>query len=315
MTQKQNKRWGKKFIDERNHKLYQDELLKRYEIYLDLEWVDSWDSELKELNKRKRGSPFIFPKSMIEWQSLLVEKFTTRGAESITRKLESFNLIPRCNDHSTIHRRILKMDLKFEIPKGVEIHEGTDGSGFKMTNSGEYFQDKYGKTRRKFARVIVTATKDNILDVDVVVNEKGSLSETNAAIKHIENIIEKGGEVVKSYNDGAFDVKKFFNFLEQKKIKSAIRIRSNASTNAGGSMRRKRETLEFKELGYKDWAKKKNYGDRWVMTEGHFSAIKRSYGDCSRAKIRDSVLLELKRKIWIYDRVRKYGRIKGTSMS
>ena len=32
-----------------------------------------------------------------------------------------------------------------------------------MTNSGEYFQDKYGKTRRKFAKVIITATKDDIL--------------------------------------------------------------------------------------------------------------------------------------------------------
>ena len=45
--------------------------------------------------------------------------------------------------------------------------------GFKMTNSREYFQDKYGKTRRKFVKVIITATKDDILAVDVVVNEKG----------------------------------------------------------------------------------------------------------------------------------------------
>ncbi len=304
----QNKRWGKRFIDNRNHKEYQNELLKRYEIYLDLEWVDSWSSELKQMNRRKRGSPFMYPNSMIEWQSLLVEKFSTRGAESITRKLESFGLIPKCNDHATIHRRILDMKLEFKIPKGVDLHEGTDGSGFKMTVAGEYFQDKYGKSRRKFARVIITATKDDILDIDVVVNEKGSLSETSAAIKHIENITEKGGNVVKSYNDGAFDVKRFFNFLEQKKIKSAIRIRSNASTNAGGSMRRKRETLEFKKLGYKDWAREKGYGMRWPLTEGHFSGIKRCYGDCSKAKKRSHVLLELKRKIWIYDRVRKFGR-------
>lgn len=305
MTQK---RWGKKFIDNRNHKNYQNELLKRYEIYLDLEWVDSWNDELNEMNRNKRGSPFRYPDSMIEWQSLLVEKFSTRGAESITRKLESFNLLPKCNDHATIHRRILKMDLKFEVPKGIGLYGGTDGSGFKMTNAGEYFQDKYGKARRKFARVIITATKDDILDVDVVVNEKGSLSETNAAIKHIENITKKGGNIVKSYNDGAFDVKKFFNFLEEKKIESAIRIRSNASTNAGGSMRRKRETLRFKELGYKDWVKEKEYGMRWPLTEGHFSGVKRCYGDCARAKKRNNVLLELKRKIWIYDKVRKFGR-------
>ena len=68
----QNKRRGKKFVDKRNHKEYQAELLRRYEIYLDLEWVDSWNNELREMNKGKRGTPFMFPNSMIEYQSLLV---------------------------------------------------------------------------------------------------------------------------------------------------------------------------------------------------------------------------------------------------
>lgn len=303
-----NKRWGKKFIDKRNHKAVQEELLRRYEIYLDLEWVDLWEDELIKMNNGKRGKPYEYPNSMIEWQALLVEKFSTRGAEAITRKLEGYKLLPKCNDHATIHRRVLKMDLKFVIPKGVEIHEGTDGSGFKMTNSGEYFQDKYGKTRRKYARVIITATKDDILDVDVVVNEKGSLSEPNAAKKHLTSIIKDGGNVVKSYDDGAFDVKDFFNFLEQYRIESAIRNRSDASTKSNGSMRRKREVLQFKKLGYKKWAKEKEYGMRWPMTEGHFSGIKRGYGDCANAKKIENILLELKRKVWIYDKVRKYGR-------
>ena len=303
-----NKRWGKKFEDKRDHKAYQAQLLKQYEMYLDLDWVDSWDDELIEMNRGKRGAQYEYPNSMIEWQALLVEKFSTRGAESLTRKLEGFGLILKCNDHATIHRRVLKMDLKFKIPNGVELHEGTDGSGFKMTNAGEYFQDKYGKARRKFARVIITATKDDILDVDVVVNEKGSLSEPQAAKKHITSIIKEGGKVVKSYDDGAFDVKDFFNFLEGYGIDSAIRIRSNASTKAKGSMRRKKEVLKFKELGYKDWTEEKEYGMRWPMTEGHFSGIKRVYGDCANAKKTENILTELKRKVWIYDKVRKYGR-------
>lgn len=304
-----NKRWGKKYEDKRDHKAYQGKLLKRYEVYLDLEWVDSWDEGLTELNKGKKGAPYEYPNAMIEFQSLFVEKFSTRGAEAITRKLEGYKLIPKCNDHATIHRRILKMKLKFKVPKGVKIYEGTDGSGFKMTNSGEYFQDKYGKTRRKFARVIITATKDEILAVDVVVNEKGSLSEPEAAEKHLLSIIEEGGNVAKSFNDGAFDVKDFFNFLEQQGIESAIRNRSNASNKAKGSMRRKKEVLRFKELGYEKWAKEKEYGMRWPMTEGHFSAIKRGYGDCAKAKKLKNILLELKRKVWIYDKVRKYGGI------
>lgn len=306
----ETERWGKEFVDKRDHKEYQDELLKRYEVYLDLKWVDSWDSELEEMNAGKIGRKYEYPDSMIDFQALFVEKFSTRGAESITRKLEEFELIPKCNDHSTIHRRILEMDLTFSIPKGVEIHEGTDGSGFKMAQSGEYFQDKYGKTRRRFAKVVITATKDDILAVDVVVSEKGSCSEPEIAEKHLQSIIQSGGNVAKSYDDGAFDTKKFFNFLQRNNIESAIRVRSNASTKAHGSMRRKKEVLKFKELGYEAWAAEKGYGMRWPMTEGHYSAIKRCYGDCAKAKKRKNVLIELKRKVWIYDKIRKYGRLR-----
>ncbi|MEA3514346.1 MAG: IS5/IS1182 family transposase [Nanoarchaeota archaeon] len=303
-----NKRWGKEFEDKRNHKQYQAELLKRYEIYLDLDWVESWEDELKEMNKGKRGAPYQFPNSMIEFQALLVEKFSTRGAEAITRKLEGYKLIPKCNDHATIHRRILKINLKFSIPKGVEIHEGTDGSGFKMTNAGEYFQSTYGQTRRKFARVVITATKDDILKVEVVVNEKGVKSEPEIAEKHISEILNEGGNIVKSYDDGAFDTKKFFNFLEDNNIESAIRIRSDASTKARGSIRRKKEVIKFKELGYRIWADDTDYGGRWPLTEGHFSGIKRGYGDSAKGKKTENILIELKRKVWIYNKVRKYGR-------
>ena len=304
-----NKRWGKEFIDKRDHKKYHNELLKRYEIYLDLNWVASWDEELTKMNNNKRGAPYEYPNSMINFQSLFVEKFSTRGAESLTRKLEEYGLIPKCNDHATIHRRVLKMGLKFSTPKGVEIHEGTDGSGFKMTNPGEYFQNRYSKARRKFARVVITATKDEILEVTVVVNEKGSLSEPEIAEKHIASVVKNEGNVVKSYNDGAFDTKKLFNFLEKNNIESAIRIRSDASTKARGSFRRKKEVLKFKKAGYRDWADETEYGMRWPMTEGHFSAIKRGYGDCASAKLTQNVLIELKRKVWIYNEVRKYGKV------
>lgn len=302
------KRWGKKFADKRNHKAYQAELLQRYEIYLDLDWADSWDNELAKMNKGKRGKPYEYPKSMIEFQALLMEKFSSRGAESFTRQLQKHNLLLRCNDHSTIHRRVTELDLQFDIPKGKSLHIGHDGSGMKMTNAGEYFHSTYMKGSRKRAHLMITATKDDILNVEAVIYEKGMQSETDTAILHTKNIIEKGGKVEKVYDDGGYDTKKYFNFLEEKKIEAAIRVRMDGCTNANGSMRRKREKEHFVELGYKTWAKEKAYGDRWVMTEGHFSGIKRGFGNNARSKRVRSILIEHKRKVWIYDRIRKYGR-------
>lgn len=302
-----NNRWGKDFIDNRDWKVYNEEVVKRYEMYLDLDWVKSWDDELKIMNEGKIGCPYQYPNSMIQFQALLVEKFSTRGAEGITRKLEEYKLIPKCNDHATIHRRVVAMDYEFKILKGVKLDIGTDGSGFKMTNGGEYKQNTYGKERRKFAKVIITATKQDVLDVDVFVNGK-EVSEPKTAEKHIDNIIKKGGEIKKFSGDGAFDVRSLFNKLEDNAIESAIRIRKNATTKAKGSFRRKKEVKEFKEFEFKEWSEKKSYGHRWPMTEGHFSGSKRTLGEDTRAKKTYNILKELVRKIWIYDRLRKYGR-------
>ena len=71
----------------------------------------------------------------------------------------------------------------------------------------------------------------------------------------------------------------------------------------------KERFLKFKKAGYMDWANETEYGRRWTMTEGHFSAIKRCYGDCASAKLRKNVLIEVKRKVWIYNEVRKYGKV------
>ena len=301
-------RWGKKFVDKRNHRAYQEELLKRYEIYLDLDWADDWFFELEEMNKGKRGKPYVYPKSMIEFQALLTEKFSYRGAEAITRKLREYNLLLRCKDHATIHRRVLELGLEFEIPEGNSLHIGHDGSGMKMTNSGEYFQSTYLDGPRKRAHLMITATKDDILDVEVVVYEAGMQSETDTAILHNKKIIKKGGKIGKVYDDAGYDSKKYFNFLEEMKIESAVRPRMDKCKKAHGSMRRKREKLQLMNLGYKEWSNKKDYGARWPMTEGHFSAIKRGFGENARAKKVKNILTEHKRKVWIYDRIRKYGR-------
>jgi len=50
-TREKQKRWGKKYEDRRNWKEYNEKLVRRGELYLSLEFLDSWEKELKEINK------------------------------------------------------------------------------------------------------------------------------------------------------------------------------------------------------------------------------------------------------------------------
>lgn len=301
-------RWKQNRTFLRDWRVVNERLVVRGEFLLDLDWANHWDEELDEMNKGKKGHPYEFPESLIEFQAVLNQWVNFRGIEGVTRKVESYSLIPKHNDYSSAFRRIKKMNTDIERPEIKKISATTDGSGMKMNSAGEYRTDRYGnKGDKKYLRVVITAdpfTKD-LLDCEVHVDGEG-LSEPEVAMSHLEELIKEGFSIGKFWGDGAFDVKDLFNFLQKYGILSAIKIRENASDNANGSMRRAREVEEYKKDGYEEWARKKHYGRRWTGTEVIFSAVKGIFGEKTRAKDVDGMIKEVKRRFWAYQRMKRY---------
>lgn len=64
----------------------------------------------------------------------------------------------------------------------------TDGSGMKSENPGEYRERMYGKKRKKYIKVIITANpiKKKMLECEVAIEGEG-LSEPGIAQKHMED--------------------------------------------------------------------------------------------------------------------------------
>ncbi len=49
----------------RDWKAYNESLVRRGEILLDLDFIESWDKELEMMNKGKEGKPYQYPNSFI----------------------------------------------------------------------------------------------------------------------------------------------------------------------------------------------------------------------------------------------------------
>lgn len=302
-------RWGKKFIDKRNWSEYNEELVVRGEFLLDMEWVKSWDKELEEMNRGKVGALFEYPESLIRLQAVWSQWVDCRGLEGITRKLCELKAIPKFNDYTTIFRRVTKTDIEFELPKEGAVFVSTDGSGFKTGNNGAHMERLYGRKRKKYIKVVISAnpfTKD-LLKCDVSIEGEGE-SEPETAQKHMQELINEGKKIEKFWGDGAFDTLPLFNFLDKNNIDNAIKPRKLETSDAPDSYCRKRAIEKFKEKGYKKWAKEKQYGMRWPGTEGIFSAVKRKYGENTRAHKIESMLLSAKMKFWAYESMRQYAR-------
>ena len=196
-------------------------------------------------------------------------------------------------------------------PKHGFCSVSTDGTGMKMHHAGEYRQIHYGGSKRRFVRVVISAnpfTKD-LLDIDASIDGEGQ-SEPDISIQHLSTLLRHGIDIDKFWGDGAFDSKKLFNLLDHHCIESAIPPRDNASDNAGGSMRRAREVMEYKSMAWNEWAQKKQYGKRWPGTEGIFSLVKGIFGEDTRAKTPENACLEAARKFWHYEKIRNCAKAK-----
>lgn len=307
---KTKERWGPKFVDNRDWIAYNEELVVRGEFYLDMDWVESWDEELDRMNEGKRGKPFDFPESLIRLQGVWHQWIEYRGIEGITRKLAEYDLLPNYNDFSTINRRVNKLEIDFELPKEGSVNVSCDGTGMKMSNGGDYMERKYGRTRKKYIKIVISADpiKRKLLDCDVSIEGEGD-SEPDTALKHIKNLEENGKKVEKFWGDPAFDKNELINHLAGNGSDIAIKPRDIGTSDDPESQERKKLMEELESKGYKQWAKEKRYGMRWVGTEGIFSAVKRKFGEKVRSRKVENMLKEAKRKFWTYDLIKEYGKL------
>ena len=302
-------RWGKNFVDERNWSAYNEELVLRGEFLLELSWVNSWDKETREMNKKKVGKPFVFPDSLIKMQAVWNQYLSFRAIEGLTRQLVEFANLPDYNDYTTAFRRIKTLDTRIELPKTENFSLAFDGTGMKINDGGEYRHDHYGRKKRRWIRLKVAVdVKTKELVASSVEFAGDGLSEAETAQKQIDEIYRQGRGISRFFGDGGYDKFSLFNFLEKLKIKCSIPVQKNARICMEKSPRRSLEVLERRRLGYKKWREEKNYGLRWAV-EGYYSALKRVFGETTKSKHKETRVKEVERRVWAFEMMRRYAKI------
>lgn len=290
------KRWGKKFKDNRNWKEYNEKLVKRGEYYINPRFLETWLEEIKEFNFGKVGEPFLYPNSLIEFLAVLRSKgFDYRALEGImsalSKRLGNFPII----SFSQIRRRILALPVSFEA-KSNELVVGVDGTGVKVSNSGDWIRENWDVRKGWIKAVILGDAEGNI--VDIRLGNEG-LDERAAG----RGMLRKNKKNIrKVLMDGLHDCEDTFNLCDELGIESGIKIRENASDDGLGA--RPREVRLYKNLGYKDWSKQKDYGMRWPSTEGIFSGVKGIFGESVKSHKIKNMYHEAKLKFWSYQKLK-----------
>ena len=141
---------------DRNWKEYNNKLVKRGEFYLSSDFIQYWDEELDEMNKNKRGSPFEFPQSFIDFTAFLKTGFNLpfRQLQGVLNQLSLYVPGLKSAEYTTLWRRIRATPFEIEQrepqnesqkseDEGVTV--ALDATGMKVTNRGEWMREKWKK--------------------------------------------------------------------------------------------------------------------------------------------------------------------------
>jgi len=277
-------------MSSRDWKRYNEALVKRGEILLDLGMMHDWGRELAEMNEGKEGGRYEYPGSLIRLLAFIhvYLRLPYRQLEGFVRMLSRHVEGLKAPDYSSMAWRIQRLDVKLNdalAESDDEVVIALDASGIKVANRGDWMRHKW-KVKRGYLKIhiAVDVKRKEILALEVTKEKVAD----GRRLKSLVREASKQAKITRAIGDGGYDTKTNFRYLAERGIEPVIKVRKNASSKARGCMIRKLVAQEYLQ-DQEAWKHNHGYGRRW-MAETVFSTFKRLFGEyASSVKFRHMV--------------------------
>ena len=286
-------------MDMVNWSFYNKSLVRRGEVILDFDVIDSWYTELDSMNDGKRGAQYHYPDSFIQllgyMRAYLHLPYRRAGGVVMAH---AGNKVPSIPNYSTINRRVNNQDIRVgERHKvGNDIIIAVDSTGTKVANRGEWMRHKW-HIRRGYLKIHVAIDIKNKKIISLEVTSK-EVHDGKMLKKLIDNASENNNLRGALAHD-MYDSNKNFGYLSKKHIKPGIKTRSNSKVRQTNCNARNMSVIR-QQKNLKGWKHSVSYGQRW-MAETVFSATKRTFGEYVTARKFQNMAKELILKASLYN--------------
>jgi DDE family transposase len=270
---------------------YNESLIERGRILMDIGFLGSSKGEIKKMNGGKVGAPFEYSHTYIQFLAFPKTgfKIAYRTVQGIVRGLSDYIRIKEMH-FTHIRRRILKIKPSVgnvnldNDDDSMPITLIVDASGLTITKKGDYIEQKWIRKKKEFVKLHIIAvdakSKKIIISFRVT---KGNVHDSKKLGPMIREIDKEDYTIDKVYGDKAHDNRRSFNLLDDMNIEPVISLRKNSSTKTRACALRRDEILLIRKLGYDKWKQLKDVGKIWIA-EIVFSSIKRVLGERSPFK-------------------------------
>ena len=283
---------------------YDESLIERGRVLMDIGFLRSWNKEIKKMNKRKVGAPFEYSHSYIHFLAFLKIgfKIAYRTVQGIIRGLADYLKIEEIH-FTQLRRRMLK--IKPSISNNLDFTDEepitliVDASGLTISKKGDYIEEKWIREKKEFIKLHISVDEESKKIVSFRIT-KGNVHMTQKKFGPLVKEAAEKYDIDKVHADKAYDNRRNFNLLDDINAEPVIRIRKNASARSRWCSLRRDEVFLVKKLGYEGWRQLKDTGKRWIA-EIVFSSIKRVLGEDLLSKKFKAQKVEAGLKVMLYN--------------
>ena len=183
-----------------------------------------------------------------------------------------------------------------------------DSTGIKITNRGQWMEDKWHiKNKKGYLKIHVALNvkTKKILSMKVTdehVHDSKALPElVDEAIKSDNMLL--AATIGKLFADGAYDNNDIFRYLGDNGIQPCIKVRKNSRVRwrKGKNILRNLSVLAQKN-DLQKWKDSVRYGQRWIV-ETVFSCLKRRFGEYVYSVKLKNMIQEMMLKASLYNKL------------
>ena len=277
---------------------YDDKLIRRGTITIDMDLLEKNKTQLSAMNKGKEGSPFQYGDCIIDILAIIHAYFGLpyRQTQGLATSLFGDIKVPH---YTTICRRVNSLDISHTTRSHNDAIILVDSSGIKVTNRGDWMRHKHGHApRRGFHKLHIAVNEET--------NEIVAYDVTDESVhdsQKMHGLIQQAlanGSIKQVKGDGAYDTAAIFDDLYNQWIMAVIPVRRNSRFDTSSYPRRMAVKAQLPDVP--SWKKRTGYGRRWIV-ESAFSTFKRMFGEFVMARKKENMVHEIGLKVMLYNRM------------
>lgn len=245
-----------------------------------------------------RGASPLYTDQAIELMAVVKFLFHQAGrqAEGFLRSIfELMQVSLPVPDHTTFSRRLARLPVQLPIRKARQArHVVADSTGVKVYGEGEWKVRQHGYSKRRTWRKLHLCVDQATLEIVAVGASTNSVSDGEMLPWLLGEV---PGEVSQVSADGAYDQRKVYDALNERRAQAAIPPRRGAriwqhGNRAEERLMRDENLRSIRKKGRKKWKQESNYHRR-SLAETTVFRYKTIFGEKSQSRKMENQFAEM----------------------